>query len=479
MTSRFGKTYSRKASDGNSKFDEVFSNKRATLSTKWGETTFKAQLGQKRPNLKPELPDIPKKAKVEEESSEDPFGFDSDEESLPVSSRNVSQSKSSAQQPVESLKSAQSENFISVFEANSRISQPISGDVIVSSKFTSFDSALHGLKEKRTDKVTNIKRSHSQCHIKNLTGVCRYRAQFSKHNFLKKSKNGYKTETKDTFDTWDTLSTKRSQSPLEISQNKTSQRTTLYGRGTPIQGPGRIEESLLDFDDSDEVDKNSKLGGLSDKGDSETLKETVVEDVSQTVLRSTNCRTYCRSNKTKQSQGSANFDRIIDGTGQSTAKTNNIATNAGPKADGKAASCTGTSVRGIGGRTRDYTVLHPSCVSVCNVTIQDTMERTMDEYTAGAPADLGEAGRLRKKTDPISTKTTNRHRSTNTKSKKAAKLEFFGFEDKEEMEGEGVSANSGSSNYKIKYFGFDDLSESDEDDDDDAVSEKKARKKRE
>ncbi|XP_005992237.1 wings apart-like protein homolog [Latimeria chalumnae] len=497
MTSRFGKTYSRKASDGNSKFDEVFSNKRATLSTKWGETTFKAQLGQKRPNLKPELPDIPKKAKVEEESSEDPFGFDSDEESLPVSSRNVSQSKSSAQQPVESLKSAQSENFISVFEANSRISQPISGDVIVSSKFTSFDSALHGLKEKSsnqafesgankavtaglssTDKkacslISEGTEKNSYSNYKNAADGDK------KPNSQSTSYSGYKTETKDTFDTWDTLSTKRSQSPLEISQNKTSQRTTLYGRGTPIQGPGRIEESLLDFDDSDEVDKNSKLGGLSDKGDSETLKETVVEDVSQTVLRSTNCRTYCRSNKTKQSQGSANFDRIIDGTGQSTAKTNNIATNAGPKADGKAASCTGTSVRGIGGRTRDYTVLHPSCVSVCNVTIQDTMERTMDEYTAGAPADLGEAGRLRKKTDPISTKTTNRHRSTNTKSKKAAKLEFFGFEDKEEMEGEGVSANSGSSNYKIKYFGFDDLSESDEDDDDDAVSEKKARKKRE
>nr|5HDT_E Chain E, Wings apart-like protein homolog [Homo sapiens] len=33
MTSRFGKTYSRKGGNGSSKFDEVFSNKRTTLST--------------------------------------------------------------------------------------------------------------------------------------------------------------------------------------------------------------------------------------------------------------------------------------------------------------------------------------------------------------------------------------------------------------------------------------------------------------
>uniref|UniRef100_A0A3B3R5T1 WAPL cohesin release factor b n=1 Tax=Paramormyrops kingsleyae TaxID=1676925 RepID=A0A3B3R5T1_9TELE len=88
MTSRFGKTYSRKGGDGNSKFDEVLSNKRATLSTKWGETTFKAQLGSKRPNLKPDLTDTPKKARPsEEEDTEDPFGFDSDDESKPVTSR--------------------------------------------------------------------------------------------------------------------------------------------------------------------------------------------------------------------------------------------------------------------------------------------------------------------------------------------------------------------------------------------------------
>ena len=53
-----------------------------------------------------------------------------------------------------------------------------------------------------------------------------------------------------------------------------------------------------------------------------------------------------------------------------------------------------------GGRVRDYTVLHPSCLSVCNVTIQDSIERSIDDLVAPAvPADLGEAGQMKKKSD--------------------------------------------------------------------------------
>ncbi|OBS72420.1 hypothetical protein A6R68_13009 [Neotoma lepida] len=113
---------------------------------------------------------------------------------------------------------------------------------------------------------------------------------------------------------------------------------------------------------------------------------------------------------------------------------------------------------------------------VCNVTIQDTMERSMDEFTASTPADLGEAGRLRKKADIATSKTTTRFRPSNTKSKKDVKLEFFGFEDHDETGGD--EGGSGSSNYKIKYFGFDDLSESEEEDDDDCQVERKTNKKR-
>ena len=75
MTSRFGKTYSRKGGNGSSKFDEVFSNKRTTLSTKWGETTFMAKLGQKRPSVKADISEVPKKPRVEDEVTEDPFGL--------------------------------------------------------------------------------------------------------------------------------------------------------------------------------------------------------------------------------------------------------------------------------------------------------------------------------------------------------------------------------------------------------------------
>lgn len=95
MTSRFGKTYNRKGGEANSKFEEVFSNRRPTLTTRWGETTYKAQLGAKRPLLKPEVSDLPKRPRLEDsDSEEDPFGFDSDdEESKTLTCTSVSQSK--------------------------------------------------------------------------------------------------------------------------------------------------------------------------------------------------------------------------------------------------------------------------------------------------------------------------------------------------------------------------------------------------
>lgn len=93
MTSRFGKTYNRKGGEANSRFDEVFSNKKPTLTTKWGETTYKAEVGSKRPLLNPGDPDIPKIPRLEDsDNEEDPFGFDSDEESKTVTSHSLSES---------------------------------------------------------------------------------------------------------------------------------------------------------------------------------------------------------------------------------------------------------------------------------------------------------------------------------------------------------------------------------------------------
>lgn len=58
----------------------------------------------------------------------------------------------------------------------------------------------------------------------------------------------------------------------------------------------------------------------------------------------------------------------------------------------------GSEVKGRG-RVRDYTLLHPSCVSVCNVTIQDSMERSVEECVSTAPSDLGDTGTFRRRTD--------------------------------------------------------------------------------
>ncbi|XP_025898878.1 wings apart-like protein homolog isoform X2 [Nothoprocta perdicaria] len=486
MTSRFGKTYSRKGGNGSSKFDEVFSNKRTTLSTKWGETTFMAKLGQKRPHVKADIAEVPKKPKVEDEVTEDPFGFDSDEESLPVSSKNVSQAKSSSQ--LEPSEAAQSEDLTPLLEANSRINQPDSGENIVSSKCVSFD-AVPDLKEKSTskhvedgeckgssaklitaDKMQNLNEDNE----KNSHFICESAEESNKTNTETTDVSGYNIEAKDSLDSWDSHIGKAADSPSETSQTKGPLRTHLYEWEDETEET-RAGEYVLDFDNEHLSEMKSK-DEECDKEDTENPKEAICEELVQIIPRPSNCRTYCRSNKAKP-QGATNFDKLMDGTSQSVSKANNESNNDGLNPARKVLS-SGTSFRGTVGRTRDYTVLHPSCLSVCNVTIQDTMER-IDEFTTAAPTDLGEAGRLRRKADIATTKTTTRFRPSNTKSKKDVKLEFFGFDDQDEGGGdEGASRSSGSSNYKIKYFGFDDLSESEDEDEEWQIAERKANKKR-
>ncbi|XP_026707551.1 wings apart-like protein homolog [Athene cunicularia] len=487
MTSRFGKTYSRKGGNGSSKFDEVFSNKRTTLSTKWGETTFMAKLGQKRPSVKPDISEVPKKPKVEDEVTEDPFGFDSDEESLPVSSKNVSQAKSSSQ--LEPGEAAQSEDFTPLLEANSRINQPDSGENVASSKCTS-DNTVPLLKEKSTSKnvedgeckgssaklVTADKiQSLNEDNEKNSHLIYENAEDGNKSNAETTDTSGYNIEAKDLPDSWDSHIGKPADSPSEPSQTKGPLRTHLYEWEDESEDT-RTGEYILDFDNEHLSEMKSK-DEECDKEDTENPKEAISEELVQTIPRPSNCRTYCRSNKAKP-QGATNFDKLMDGTSQSLSKANNESNNDGLNPTRKVSLSSGTSFRGTVGRTRDYTVLHPSCLSVCNVTIQDTMER-IDEFTTAAPTDLGEAGRLRKKADIATTKTTTRFRPSNTKSKKDVKLEFFGFDDQDEGGGdEGASRSSGSSNYKIKYFGFDDLSESEDEDEEWQVAERKANKKR-
>ncbi|XP_023619481.1 wings apart-like protein homolog isoform X4 [Myotis lucifugus] len=486
MTSRFGKTYSRKGGNGSSKFDEVFSNKRTTLSTKWGETTFMAKLGQKRPNFKSDIQEIPKKPKVEEENTGDPFGFDSDDESLPVSSKNLAQGKGSSHS--ETSEAAQLEDVTSVLEANSKISHVVDEDSVVSDKCLHLEDSLLE-KEKSTNRILEDDASKSSCaKLMTLDKVENFSDEYEKdsHHIYKNAEDstkkpnaeiivasGYKAdEIKETNDTWNSQLGKRSESPSEISLIKGSVRTGLYEWDNDFEDV-RSEDCILNLDSDPLLEmKDEDL-----KNRLENLNEAIEEeDIMQSVLRPSNCRTYCRVNKAKSSQGTSNFDKLLDGTSQALAKANSESSKDGLNQAKKGSVSCGTSFRGTVGRTRDYTVLHPSCLSVCNVTIQDTMERSMDEFTASTPADLGEAGRLRKKADIATSKTTTRFRPSNTKSKKDVKLEFFGFEAHDETGGD--EGGSGSSNYKIKYFGFDDLSESEDDEDDDCQVERKTSKKR-
>uniref|UniRef100_A0A8C7S3R1 Wings apart-like protein homolog n=1 Tax=Oncorhynchus mykiss TaxID=8022 RepID=A0A8C7S3R1_ONCMY len=343
MTSRFGKTYSRKGGEANSKFDEVFSNKKATLSTKWGETTYKAKLGSKRPLQKPEVVKLLKRPRIEDDdSSEDPFGFDSDDESNPVTSHSVPQSE-----PAEGEK---------LYKPNNRVEQ---------SKQTLSNEGA----EKSSQSLYRSKSDSNQKPI----------AQSSVT----------KTVPKDPYVEWSLIGTQRS------STSSTSM--------DPLQ------------------EKDSA--------------EPVVDNLppSPFLLRPCNTRKYIRPKPNKASD-------VPDASAACDVKL---------------------------GRVRDYTVMHPSCLSVCNVTIQDSIERSMDELiTSTPPTDLGEVGRLRKKADVLPAK-PNRFRTTQSKSKKETKLEFFGFEDKGDQEGEdGADPTAGGSSYKIKYFGFDDLSESDSDEED-------------
>ncbi|KAM4852712.1 wings apart-like protein homolog isoform 1-T3 [Thomomys bottae] len=483
MTSRFGKTYSRKGGNGSSKFDEVFSNKRTTLSTKWGETTFMAKLGQKRPNFKPDIQEIPKKPKMEEENTGDPFGFDSDDESLPVSSKNLVQGKSSSYS--DSGEAAQLEEVTSELETNSKISSVVSEDS-ASNKSLPMEDAVLG-KEKSTNRVLEDSTSKSSCAKLMVSDTMENFSddlEKNSHHFHKNAEDNAKKSTieitvasgckadeiKETNDTWNSQFGKRSESPSEIPAIKGSVRTGLYEWDNDYEDI-RSDDCLLSLDS----DALLEIKDEDFKNRLEDTNEAMEEDIVQSVLRPSNCRTYCRANKAKSSQGASSFDKLMDGTSQALAKVNSESNKDGLNQAKKGGVSCGTSFRGTVGRTRDYTVLHPSCLSVCNVTIQDTMERSMDEFTSSTPADLGEAGRLRKKADIATSKTTTRFRPSNTKSKKDVKLEFFGFEDHDETGAD--EGGSGSSNYKIKYFGFDDLSES-EDDDDDCQVERKTSKKR-
>lgn len=123
------------------------------------------------------------------------------------------------------------------------------------------------------------------------------------------------------------------------------------------------------------------------------------------TLRTSNCKKYLRPGKPgKMASEPVELTSATQVGAQD--KPNSVLSASRSSAVGGAKPAAKPAGRG-GGRVRDYTVLHPSCVSVCNVTLQDTVERSIDELvTPATPADLGDAGQMRKKSDSLPPKPT-------------------------------------------------------------------------
>ncbi|XP_068575988.1 wings apart-like protein homolog [Cebidichthys violaceus] len=428
MTSRFGKTYNRKGGEANSKFDEVFSNKKPTLTTKWGETTYKAQLGAKRPTLKPEVSELSKRPRLEDsDSDEDPFGFDSDDESKTphsVSQAGVNEGAST--------KTVQSGGTATVVAS-------AQGSANSTAKFTT----------KQTSEESAVK--NNQPRYKSTSDNQKPACKASLSNTVPSGVQNFSAP----------------QRPISSSPN------IVTSLKLSIDAPG----GSRDFQTSSSYDE------LPSEDNKSAVLEPPPEPVdsippSPFTLRASNCKKYLRPNQSKKTsvEPAENSNKSAE-TASAHDKPNSALSASASSTAANAKPAAKPTGRG-GGRVRDYTVLHPSCLSVCNVTIQDSIERSIDELvTPATPADLGEASQMKKKSDTLASK-SNRYRPTQTKTKKTkteTKLEFFGFEDKADQGGE-EGPEGGMSNYKIKYFGFDDLSESDSDEESSRAKEKKAKK---
>ncbi|XP_018522104.1 LOW QUALITY PROTEIN: wings apart-like protein homolog [Lates calcarifer] len=483
MTSRFGKTYSRKGGEGTSKFDEVLSTKRGTLSTKWGDTTYKAKVGSKRAGApkNDSVLEVYKRPRPCGDGLEDPFGFDSDEESKPVSSR--SGSKSSPAKPA-SAEPPQAERPGVSLNTGSRSSQGESHTLtsargaswlpsdrnqprVIEDTARFFNSSSASIGKSQQSSSSLLENQHSYSWYQNAS-------ESDKKPLAQTTtlKTGSKAES--TYDSWDAIMGLRPPSPSQEPRNP-----------APTLSWASVGVSTVSCDlgqtRHEKPPSPPRLQSLSESedlgGDSDFLVET--SDYSQTssssssLVRNSNCRTYRRPNK----QGSG---KVSDSSGfASTVFGADL-----PKSSSDGSHKT-TGSGGGRGRTRDYTVLHPSSMSMCNVTIQD---RVVEEFSSdaapssgsssagsGSTTELGEAGWQRKKTEQQNT----RFRQTQTKSKKDSKLDLFGFEDTDTHQEENSTDNTDSrSSYKIKYFGFDDMSDSDGADDDEIGSKERRRAKR-
>ncbi|KAL2101955.1 hypothetical protein ACEWY4_003716 [Coilia grayii] len=485
MTSRFYKTYSRKGGDGTSKFDEVFSNKK-TMSTKWGETTYRAKVTSKRPGLSTGASELSKRSRLaDDDSSDDPFGFDSDDESKPkpVSSRSSGGANRSSPARAERPPSL-------TLEPNSRVSEPASVEAVAPSRVPlglGSNRSSHRVPEDPTRIFSSSSVGQSQTPTPSWPGDSPDRHK----NWYKNASESDRwphtqtttlhTETSGARqDAWDLLvglqSSTSAPAPPEPPAPRVPFSWALAGRGNSVTtAPSERERERRPEPRPQEQQPHHHTEAPTEPVEPTQPAELEVEEHSHSLTQrnNSNCRTYRRPNKGKPSGTDAlEASAWVGVTGSEVTQAD-----------------TGKGVRG--GRTRDYTVLHPSSLSACNVTIRDQMDLSMDSLSSGGGAstatsvttaiDPGEAGRLRKKNE---TATTKPARSASSKSKKPdSRHDLFGFDD-EDITGDDSSdpfASFGGSSYKIQYFGFDDLSESDEDEDEDedspAAQRRRERKK--
>lgn len=356
MTSRFGKTYSRKGGEGTSKFDEVLSTKRGTLSTKWGDTTYKAKVGCKRagPPRNDSVLGTNKRPCPSGDDLEDPFGFDSDEESKPVSSR--SSNKASPAKPASAEPPRAERPGMSVIAGNSVAASdrgasswlPVDRKqpraVEDTARFLSSSSSSSS-----TGSVLSAQNQHSYSWYQNASESDR--KPLAQTTTLK---TGSKVEAT-TYDSWDAIMGLRPPSPSPEPWNP-APAPSLVSAGSCERGSARREKAPS----PPHPQSPSKRQDV--RTDSDFVLETT--DFSQTssssLGKNSNCRTYRRPNK----QGPASKASALDPEPPSAQHTN--------KAGGRGR-----------GRTRDYTVLHPSAVSVSNITIQN---RGVDEFPTDAAA---------------------------------------------------------------------------------------------
>ncbi|CAL8310627.1 unnamed protein product, partial [Boreogadus saida] len=517
MTSRFGKTYSRKGGEGTSKFDEVLSNKRATLSTKWGETTYKAKVSSKRvapassAAKSDALREGHKRPRMTDDKSEDPYGFDSDDESKPVSSR--SGNKPSPAKPA-SAEPPQAERPGFSLDTSSRSSTALQGWSLSSTLSRGTSAALSsdrsqprvlentavffnttttasttGNKFKHSSSPASSEKQHSYSWYRNASESDKKPMALT--TTLKTESKG---DSSSSYDAWDAIMGLPSPSQSQAPRNPPSTQwassvsaTSGYALGRSgasglglglAAGPTREQQKVPSPPRPHSPGESEDFGSDWDIPVEPSLDQS--QTSSSSLLRSTNCRTYRRPNK--QGAGKSSDPGGVPAAGP---HKNPSDTSNKPSGSGR-------------GRSRDFTVLHPSCLSVCNVTIQ---ERGVEDFTSGGPpssgsvvgggvagggvagggssgvsslglatsgsaVELAEAGWQRKKSEAEVTKP--RVRPAQSKVKKDAKKDLFGFDDPDAQQGADHSDQpAGSSNYKIKYFGFDDMSNSDSEHDED------------